>query len=348
MPTLKDEKEKSITVKDVALAAEVSTATVSRVLNRTWSNVPISKATCRKVQAAAKKLGYHSNFLAKCLRTQKSQTVGLVVADIRDPYFAEIIAGIEKAATDLGYFYLLSSAEDNPHREKMYMDIFRLKRVDGIMIAGVPGNLDDSAIQELFDAKVPMVLIGRSFPNPQVATVTVDNEAGSEMAMEHLLELGHERIAHISVGMKKPDGQCRLEVYSRMVECAGLTYDPSLVIESGAKPEDGYVGMKKLLKLKNPPTAIFCYNDRLALGALKACREANLSVPEDISIVGFDDLDLCEYTVPPLTTVRQPRFDMGYHAMETFVMVSRKGEPVGAQVLEPELIVRSSTGPKPS
>jgi DNA-binding LacI/PurR family transcriptional regulator len=132
-----------------------------------------------------------------------------------------------------------------------------------------------------------------------------------------------------------------------MVEGAGLTYDPSLVIESGAKPEDGYAGMKKLLKMKYPPTAVFCYNDRLALGAIKACREVNVSVPKEMSIVGFDDLDLCEYAVPPLTTVRQPRFDMGYQAMETFVKVSRTGEAVGPQVLEPELIVRSSTGPKP-
>jgi DNA-binding LacI/PurR family transcriptional regulator len=339
--------EKSVTVKEVALAAEVSTATVSRVLNRKWSNVPISKETTRKVLAAAKRLGYHSNFQARCLRTQKSQTVGLVVADIRDPYFTEIIAGIEKAAAELGYLYLLSSAEDNPHREKMYLDIFRLKRVDGIMIAGTPVHLDDTGIQELFEAKVPMVLIGRSFPDPKVATVTVDNEAGSELAMEHLLSLGHVRIAHISEGTKKPDGECRLGVYQRMIECAGLAYDPSLVVESGARPQDGYLGMKKLLHLKNPPTAVFCYNDQVAVGALKAVREAKLSVPEDISIVGFDDLDLCEYTVPPLTTVRQPRFDMGYHAMETFVMVSRTGQPVGPQVLEPELVIRDSTGPKP-
>ncbi len=339
--------EKSVTVKEVALAAKVSTATVSRVLNRTWSNVPISKETIRKVRAAAKKLGYHSNFLARCLRTQKSQTVGLVVADIRDPYFTEIIAGIEKAATELGYLYLLSSAEDNPRREKMYLDIFRLKRVDGIIIAGAPGNLDDSAIQELYDAKVPIVLVGRSFPNPQVAAVTVDNRIGSELAMKHLLELGHERIAHISVGAGKPDGRCRLEAYCRMIKNAGLAYDSSLVIESGAKPEDGYLGMKKLLKLKKPATAVFCYNDRLAMGVLKACREVKLSVPEDISVVGFDDLDLCEYTVPPLTTIRLPRFDMGYLAMKTFVAVSRNGEPAGPQVLKPELIVRSSTGPKP-
>jgi DNA-binding LacI/PurR family transcriptional regulator len=336
-----------VTVKDVARAAGVSTATVSRVLSGTDSRIPISDNTRRRVLAAVNDLGYRTNFFARSLRTRKSQTVGLVVADIRDPFFTEIIAGIERAATELGYFYLLSSAEDNPSRERLYMDIFRLKRVDGILIAGATEKLNDSAVANLVADGIPVVLVGREYPDRQVPSVTVDNALGSQLAMDHLIRLGHRRIAHLNGGSAKPDSLSRSQGYRRALAAAKIKPDPRLEVDGGVTMADGYRGMRQLLTLARRPTAVFCFDDRAALGALRAIREAGLSAPGNVSVVGFDDLDLCEYMVPPLTTVRQPRFDLGYEGMKLFTQIDAGGRPEHPLVLTPELIVRASTGPVP-
>lgn len=331
------------TLKDVARAANVAASTVSRVLNKTNSIIHISEQTRQQVLKAAESLGYQSNFLARSLRLQKTQTVGVVVADIRDPFFSEVIAGIEQSAAHLGYFYLLSSVEHNPHRETLYVDIFRLKHVDGILIAGTTNLLDDPTIEELLDAKVPVVLVGREFYDRRVPCVTVDNVAGGRLAVQHLLGLGHVQIGHITGGSNKLNSQYRLEGYKLALANGGVGYDSSLVVEGGARTEDGYYAMQKLLQRNNPPTAVFCFNDCCAMGALKAIRETGLSVPGDVSLVGFDNLDFCEYMVPPLTTIHQPRFEMGYQAMQLFVSMAQNKQTENIKVLQLELIVRSST-----
>jgi len=333
----------SVTVREVARSAGVSIATVSRVLNRTRVGIPISEATRVKVLESARQLGYRANTFARSLRTQTSQTVGLVVQDIRDPFFSEIIAGLEQAASELGYFYLLSSAADSARREEQYLDIFHINRVDGILAAGVPEQLTDAAAVQLTEAGVPVVLIGRTIKDHRIGSVCVDNPLGTRLAMKHLLDLGHVRIGHLAGLSSKPDARVRFETYRRSLERAGLAYDPALVVEGQSRPEDGYAGMRRLLALAKPPTAVFCYSDLLALGALKAAREAGFAAPGKLSVIGFDDLDLCRFTEPELTTVRQPRFEMGYEAMKLFVRMDRKPKEAEAMVLKPELVVRGST-----
>jgi LacI family transcriptional regulator len=341
-------KGSRVTVFDVAREAQVSIATVSKVLNRMGSFIPISSQTREKVLAAASALNYQPDFTAQSLRSRRTHTIGLVVANVRHPYFSEIIGGVDQACQDAGYVSLLSSAEDNPEREKFCINLFQQKRVDGILLAGETASLEDEAIFSLVEKKIPVVLVARELKDERVPQVTLDNRLGGKMAVKHLLSLGHRRIACLAGPYGKNDSELRLEGYRLALEEAGLPYDPELVaVGGGIIAEDGYREMKRLLELPIPPTAVFCYNDTKAFGALKALQEARITVPDRMSVVGFDDIEFCDYSSPPLTSIRQPRFDMGYRAAKTLLHLLQNPETeIEKQMaLKPKLTVRNSTGP---
>ncbi len=335
-----------VTVFDVARLAGVSIATVSKVLNGMGSFVPISPKTREKVLSAARDLNYQPDFTAQSLRSRRTNTIGLVVANVRHPYYSEIIGGVEQALQEAGYVSILSSAEDNPEREKFCINLFQQKRVDGILLAGETDSLEDEAIFSLVEKNIPVVLVARELKDGRVPQVTLDNIHGGKLAVEHLLSLGHRRIACITGPPGKNDSERRLLGYKLALQQAGISFDSDLVIGgSGIIAEDGYRDMKRLLALATLPTAVFCYNDTKAFGALKAMQEAHVPVPGKISIVGFDDIEFCDYSSPPLTSIRQPRFDMGYKGGKILLHLLQNPETeIEKQIaLEPTLIIRSST-----
>jgi len=333
-----------VTVFDVARAAEVSIATVSKVLNAAGSFVPISEETRNKVMAAARSLNYQPDFLARSLRSRRTKTIGLVVANVRHPYFSEIIGGVDQAVQEAGYVSILSSAEDNPQRERLCINLFQQKRVDGIILAGETMCLEDQAVLTLVEQNIPVVLVARELDDERVSQVVLDNVKGGRLATEHLLSLGHRRIACIGGPEGKHDSEMRLLGYRQCLDEAGIAFDPELVARGGILAEDGFRAMQTLLARDVHPTAVFCYNDTQAFGALKALHEAGIAVPDGMSVVGFDDIEFCEYSSPALTTVRQPRFELGHTGAKILFEMLEGTTMAQRAMIEPALILRKSTG----
>jgi len=332
-----------VSIKDIARAAKVSHPTVSRAL----SNSPLVKGeTAKRIRQIAASLGYRPSAIARSLATKKTKTIGVVVTSIADPFIADVVSGVEEAANDHGYSVFLANSNANPDREVRVVHSFHERRVDGILVtASRVGALYVPLLSQL---KVPIVLINNQHPDETdefIYSVTIDNIKASAEVMRHLIDLGHKRIAYIGDGGGFQSDIERLAGYRQALAFAEYPFLPELVVHGDGKPEGGGQAMERLLALPNPPTAVFCYNDMSALGALRALHSHGIKVPEDLSLVGFDDLAIASYTSPLLTTVSQPKQQMGRMAMDIMIkLLSRTDSKTNIKV-EGKLIVRESTAP---
>jgi DNA-binding LacI/PurR family transcriptional regulator len=326
------------TIRDVAELAEVHPSTVSRVIN---SDSRISERTKNKVLLIIKKLGYTPNAIARGLKTKRTFTLGMLIPDITNPFFAEIARGVEDAANKNSFNIILCNTDDKLKKERTYLEILREKRVDGLILG--TAHIRDQSILELEKKKFPYILISRNVERLNKNCIIIDDLAGGMMATEYLIKLGHHRIAHISGPLKTRSGLNRLKGYQLALKKHKIEYNDELVGEGDFRIKGGYQVMKRFLKLTKPPTAIFAANDLLALGAMQAIQKKNFYIPEDFSIIGFNDIELASFVYPSLTTIRQPILEMGNLAVKMLLKIIIDGEfNQGKIVLKPKLIIRES------
>jgi len=327
-------------IKDIARLARVSHPTVSRALQ----NSPLVNAqTAAKIRKIADETGYRASAVARGLVTRRTRTIGLVVTTVSDPFASEVTCGVEQTANDHGYAVFLANSNADPERERNVVQELAERRVDGIIVTSSRvGALYLPLLKEL---NVPIVLVNDQHPGEFVHSVMIENVEGTRTATEHLIELGHRRIAYVGDQFGYQSDAERLAGYRQALSEAGIAFATALAVEGDGRTEAAIEAVNGLLALAAPPTAICCYNDMTALGAMLAIRARGLRVPEDISVVGFDDLFFGAYLQPPLTTVRQPMRRMGQMAMENLFKLMSGEESVAQIKVETELIVRSSTGP---
>jgi DNA-binding LacI/PurR family transcriptional regulator len=331
------------TIYDVARLAGVSTATVSRSLNRTGQ---IAEATQRSIDEAIRQLGYHPNTIARSLVTKSTQTIALLLPDITNPFYAALMSGIQDRTLEQGYTMLLCATEGDPSREELYLNLLRSKQVDGALVDGL--LLPADRIARFVGDGFPIVCLDRDLDSPDVPRVQVDNALGAQMATEHLLELGHSRIAHVAGATELAISRERTRGYRAALSASGIVPDPQLTCSGRFTEEGGYEAAQVLLHLDPPPTAIFAANDLSAIGVLKAVVESGRNVPEDVSVIGFDDLRLSAFTIPALTTIRQPAREIGERATDLLLELCHQRPVVQlSHLLAPTLVVRGSTAQAP-
>ena len=335
---------KRVTHKDVAERAGVSVATVSYVLNN--GPRPVAPETRVKVEEAIAELGYYPNELARSLRLQQSSTIGLILPNIMNPVFAEIAHELESACRQEGFVLLLCNSDRQHDREEHFIQILRAKQVDGVVIT--PHDDPVALIQPLVQALIPVVVLEHDLPG--VHCIVMDEQQGGRIATQHLIDLGHQRIALLRRTPSSALSRERFIGYRQALVAAGIAFDPRLVLECAAGQTAGAQAMQQLLALAEPPTAVFTHNDVLAMGALYAIRQAGLRAPDDISVVGYDDISSAAYFSPSLTTVRSPKAELGALAGRTILdLVRHKNDmPPQTVTLPVELVVRTSTAPPAS
>lgn len=335
---------KRVTHKDVAERAGVSVATVSYVLNN--GPRPVAPETRLKVEEAIAELGYYPNELARSLRLQQSSTIGLILPNIMNPVFAEIAHELESVCRREGFLLLLCNSDRQHDREEHFIQILRAKQVDGVVIT--PHDDPVALIQPLVQARIPVVVLEHDLPG--VHCIVMDEQQGGRIATQHLIDLGHQRIALLRRTPSSALSRERFIGYRQALVAAGIAFDPRLVLECAAGQTAGAQAMQQLLALAEPPTAVFTHNDVLAMGALYAIRQAGLRAPDDISVVGYDDISSAAYFSPSLTTVRSPKAELGALAGRTILdLVRHKSDmPPQTVTLPVELVVRASTAPPAS
>jgi DNA-binding LacI/PurR family transcriptional regulator len=325
-------------IKDIARLARVSHPTVSRALQ----NSPLVNAqTAAKIRKIADEAGYRASAVARGLVTRRTRTIGLVVTTVADPFASEVVCGVEQTANDHGYSVFLADSNADPVREKKVVQAFAERRVDGIIVTSSRvGALYLPLLEEMM---VPIMLVNDQHPGAFVHSVMIANLEGMRAAARHLIGLGHRRIAYLGDQLGYQSDVERHAGYREALDAAGIAAMPELVVRGDGKPEAAMTAMEKLLTLADPPTAVCCYNDMSALGAMRQIRARGLRVPEDVSVAGFDDLFFAAYMQPPLTTVRQPMRRMGQLAMENLFKLMSGEESVAQIKVDAELIVREST-----
>lgn len=331
-------------IKDVAAQAGVSIASVSRVLN---GSKPVAPETRDRVLAAVQDMHYSIDQRARALRRKQSGTLGLIVAEVRNPFFSEVIGSIEAVAYESNFSLFLCNSDEDPERERLHLQTMRSHRIDGIII--LPVTPTAHSLLPLLHHQVPVVCLDRRFDDVELDTVLVDNAAGAAMAVSHLALLGHTRIALIGGRPNTPAIE-RLAGYRQALAAHGIPEDPELIRQGDSMRVSGYTETKAVLGLSSPPTALFVINNPMALGAYTAIRDAGLCIPGDVSIVGFDDTPWSELLGPPLTTVAQPTDHLGTAAAQLLLqrIARRYTGPAQRITLPPSFIERASTAPAPS
>ena len=332
-----------LTLEDIAKRAGVSRSTVSRVVN----NHPNVREVVRKrVLEVIQSTGYHPNVAARALASQRSWMIGLVLprsvsSFFADPYFPRLAQGIAQACNQFNYtlgLFLVTTAEDE---EKIFPRVSRKGLLDGILVQS--GQYGDQLIDRLVNSNVPLVNIGRPFQTEGVSFIDVDNVNAAYSAVSHLIRQGRHRIGTIAGMPNSTVSIDRLEGYRKAMVERGLKVDESLIVAGDFTEASGYYAMQNLLYAK--PDAVFVASDLMAIGAMRAVREAGLCIPEDISFVGFDDLPLATFPDPPLTTVRQPIYQFGFKAVEILIDLIENGiTPARRIIMTTELIIRASCG----
>lgn len=327
------------TIYDIAREAGVSIATVSKVINQTGR---ISDKTRKHVQDVMKRIDYQPSVVASALTKKRTYSLGLLIPDIANPFFAELARSIEDQAHELGYSLVICSTDNDLTREERYVNVLRQKSADGIIIA--TGARNDAMMKQLMKYKLPVAVIAREMPLLAVDTVLVDDYLGGYLAASHLTGLGHRNIAVIAEDLAVMSSKERVRGYRKALEEAGIPYDDNLVAVSPFHVEGGKATAKELLSGANPPSAIFGCNDLLAIGVVQAARELGLRVPEDVSVVGFDNTVLATIIDPPLTSVAQPVQQMGKEIVQLITGEIDGSKPSKQRlVLLPELVVRGTT-----
>ena len=328
-----------IKMRDVATRANVSPATVSRVLRQPDL---VSKETKEKVQRVIQELNYKPHMIASQFRTRETKTILVVVPDITRPFFSEVLRGIEHTALQNGYQVILGDTENQMEREKEYIDLLYKKQADGALL--LTARMNRTSLEEL-SSQFPVVLACEYMNGLDIPTVSIDNISSARNVTEHLINIGHRKIAHISEAMDVILSQDRLRGYQQAMLSHDLAIDPSWVQEGDGGIDSGYHQMVKLLALEDRPTAVFVFNDEMALGSIKAVQNHGLRVPEDIAIVGFDNLPIASLFSPYMTTVDQPKYEIGQKATDLLLKLL-KGSSIKQKkfVMKDKLIVRESCG----
>ena len=329
-------------IKDVALHAGVSITTVSHVVNGTRFVSDIARL---RVEEAVRQLGYVPSAVARSLKNNNTLTFGMVIPNNSNPYFAEIIRGVENRCFAAGYNVILCNSNDDPERQATYLRLLVEKRVDGLVF--VATGSDAVVRATLGDIKTPLVLLDRDVTGMVSSDlVEVNHTVGGELATRHLLELGHPRVACISGPPGLSPSSQRRAGWKQALEAAGVERRENDLARGDFTARGGHLAMQALLKRKPRPTAVFVCNDLMAFGALSAAREARISVPEQLSIVGFDDIELAAFSSPPLTTIVQPKLEIGTIAADLLLeRVEKNRQDARRVILEPQLKIRGSTAP---
>lgn len=336
------------TLEDVAAAAGVSPATVSRVIN---GRPVVAEATRQRVLAAVERLNFRPDSLGRGLATRRTGTLGLVIADITNPFYPEIVRGVEQAAAQHGLSVLLYDTAEDSEREAQALRQLRDRRVDGIIVCA--SRLPEERIHALARPDTPLVLINRRLTAVAHGTVEADHEAGVQAAMDYLVRLGHRRIAYIGGPAASQVQQRRLAAFTREAAANWLSIPPALLLHATPTVDGGKQVARAMLELDGPsrarPSAILAYNDLIAIGVILAAQDLGIAVPEDLSIVGHDDIPLAGMLRPALTTVRQPMRELGAQAVQVVQARLHAGgtqaAPPVQRRLTPELVVRGSTAP---
>jgi len=343
-----------VTMRDVAKASGFSPATVSIVLNNAPLARYIAPGTRKKIEEAAKRLGYRPNAMARFLRSKRSQSIGVMLFDVTDPFCTPILRGIENALYPLGYLPIFADAHNQHERFERYLEMLLERHVDGLIVVANWLFVDIHVLADLNKAEIPTVTIGWEIPGNRVSFAMVDNEGGGRLALEHLYQLGHRRIAIIRGPKRLIDSAPRWRGIQKFAQSVKLDIDPALVLQlpdvfdANESFEHGYRLTEELQQKKKKFTALLAFDDLTALGAIRALAKAGVSVPEQCSVIGFDDVAISGLSAPSLTTVRQPLETMGGAAVSIVMEAIKSGHEnrdwgVVAQKLHPELVIRDST-----
>jgi len=334
------------TLEDVARAADVSISTVSRVLNNPEKVLPETRT---KVQQAVDEIGYQPSRVARRLRLEKGDTnlLGLVIPDIQNPFFADVTRGVEDVAQDNDYALLLSNSDEDPNKQRLAIDTLKTEDVDGVIVP--PVSMNDPEVERLIESDIAVACVDRRMENAQVDTVLSDNRKGAYDAVSHLIALGHERIGfvggvpYISTLIERREG------YKKALRNHDLEVDPILIKGGEHRHEQGKRHTEELLDLNSPPTAIFAANNLTTLGALSALNQRGVEIPQEIALVGYDDVPWAQALSPSPTIIDQPGYEMGAQAAE--LLLKRLDNPNRSPkviTLQPKLKVRQSCGATPA
>ncbi len=329
-----------VTIKDVASKAQVSTTTVSHVINNTRF---VDPATRDRVLASMRELGYQPNFLARSLRRGVSKTIGLIVPDAANLFFAEIARKIEDYGYQQGYSVILGNSDNNPEKQANYISTLLAKRVDGVIFISSGGEVDDLVL--FSENHVPVVVADRDVPLELADIVLLDNEQAGYDATRFLLELGHRRIACITGPHDLSPSMQRVKGFNRAMREFGLQADAGDLVTGDFQSHGGIKAMDQLLKHSPRPDAVFVFNDMMAIGAMTAIRKAGLSIPADISLIGFDDISLAAAVTPSLTTIAQPIGEIARKATDLLIqrVEGTRQDENQRVVLKATLMEREST-----
>lgn len=336
--------ESPVTLRDVARRSGVHPATASRALNPA-TRMLVSEETATRVLSAAAALGYRPNTVARSLRTRRSHTIGVLIPDLTNPLFPPIVRGLEDRLAADGYVALIGNTDSDDDREQMVFELMRARHVDGFVLA--TATVHNRVLAAAAQAGLLVVLVNRLSEEFSFPSVSVDNERGIRLAVGHLAGLGHRRIACVAGPQDTSTGRDRLRGFEEAIQAAGLPADPALITQAAAfSIEEGYRCTRELLGAAPAATAIAAGNDMLAIGCYKALEEAGLSCPEDVSVIGFNDMPFIDRLRPPLSTIAFPHYQVGTEAAQLLLeRLAGDERPVRTLYLAPELVVRGSTGP---
>ena len=324
---------------DVAKLANVSPATVSRVLSNPDL---VSKETREKVMEVINRVKYKPHIVARQFRTKETKIILVVVPDITSAFFSKVLRGIEHVAVQNGYQVILGDTENDTEREQEYINLLLQKQADGMVL--LTARQDKTKLEEIAE-HFPMVLACEYMDGLNVPTVSIDNISSARKATEHLIQQGHTKIAHITGPINVILSRDRLRGFQQAMMSHDLEIDSAYIQEGDFSFDSGYHQMLKLLALETPPTAVFAFNDEMAMGAIKAVKDSHLSIPEDVAVVGFDNIKMASVIEPNLTSIDQPKYEIGKKAMELLLNLIN-GESLQKKkfVMKDELIVRESSG----
>jgi DNA-binding LacI/PurR family transcriptional regulator len=325
-----------VSIVDIARHAGVSHSTVSRAL----ADSPLVNAeTKARIQALAREMGYTPSAIARAMSTRRTHTLGLVVTTIADPFVAEVVRGIEETALDQGYNVILCNSQRDPDRELAAVRTLREKWVDAVIITS---SWVGSVYNQLAEIQVPVVLINNQQPDEYSLSVRNDDLSGGALAGTHLAELGHTRIAYVTGPERARSSQLRLQGCQRALQEQNTAIPQKWIIAGNGMPEAGERAVRAISRAAPRPTALFCYNDMTAMGALRAAKEQGMRVPRELSVLGYDDIAAAAYLDPPLTTVAQAKYSLGERATKMALALIRGKEDVEDILLQPQLVVRAS------
>lgn len=335
------------TLRDVADAAGVHPATASRALNPATRGL-VNAETARRVIKVAEGLGYRPNPIARGLKTAKSSTVGLVIPDLTNPLFPPIVRGIEDVLEPAGYSGLIVNTDNDPQRELAQIELLRARQVEGLIVA--TALIDHPLMSRLHAEGVPMVMVNRRPDGADIPSITPDDAAGIELAVQHLADLGHRRVAHLAGPGTTSTGVARLRAFRNAVRDLDLDADPALVVTCDHWSEEaGAEALRQLLDVRPDVTAIVAGNDLIALGCYDVFAERGVSCPSEVSVVGFNDMPFLDKLAPPLTTVAIPHQQIGAEAARLLLdAISEPNRPARSVLLPLSLVVRGSTAPPAS